>query len=104
MENVFLQSQLQKLSGILRNSYEEKTTMASSDTQIQQLAIENEGLRTMLAISDQQSSSSTSTSSLTYNQAMATPSLQNAKPSSDVIQEYFEGDDSSISSSISNNN
>ncbi|CAO3598447.1 unnamed protein product [Absidia cylindrospora] len=103
MENVFLQSQLKKLSNILCSSYEENPTMASYDTLIRQLTIENEELRTVLTISDQHSTSSPLLSSLSYNQVTETSSFQAAKPSNGVIQEYFEDDNSSSSSSSSSN-
>ncbi|CAO3594932.1 unnamed protein product [Absidia cylindrospora] len=116
MENTFLQSQLVKLSEMLRNTYEQDTTMVVVDTQLHQLMTENQGLRAMLKISEQQPNSpstsaspsvcrqkpsSTSLSSPAFaflSKQSTTPALQVEKSSSRVIQDYF-GDRSDSNSS-----
>ncbi|SAM01072.1 hypothetical protein [Absidia glauca] len=92
MENTFLQSQLIKLSGMLRNTYEcDTATTIPHDSQLQQLLMENEGLRTLLKISEHQSTTSSTNriASSFLTKQSSTPSLQIGKPSSQVMQDYF---------------
>ncbi|CAO3643045.1 unnamed protein product [Cunninghamella blakesleeana] len=51
VENTMLQSQLSRLSNVLRNIYEQET-IDSHDERIYQLELENQGLREMLNISE----------------------------------------------------
>ncbi|KAI8343361.1 hypothetical protein BC941DRAFT_465523 [Chlamydoabsidia padenii] len=95
MENTFLQSQLIKLSGMLRNTYEQDTTTTIPyDSQLHQLMTENEGLRALLKISNQYTFTNPLDSS-SFTKQLTTPMLQVGKPSSQVMQDYF--DDSSTS-------
>lgn len=90
MENTFLQSQLIKLSGMLRNTYEHDTAATlPHDSQLQQLLMENEGLRTLLKISEHQSTPTNRLTSSFLPKQSTTPSLQIEKPSSQVMQDYF---------------